>query len=197
MLTEQNLKLLTENKTINEELLEEGRMKAAVVSLAMAITSSLIGAGIINGNKERAYNNELTKQLTMQASGSDIARGKADFMFDGNRIQYDTNSNTLKINGQKMKEKKAVKNTSLNGSSVDAMRNTINSTRFAGALKNLQKQLFGVADVKYDSNSDTFIVTMSKDKRDIGNVSNAKNTVVKLGYKVIKSKGASFVIQKK
>lgn len=182
---------------LDEELLEEGKMKAAVISLAMAITSSLIGAGIINGNKERVYNNELAKQLTMQASGSDIARGRADFMFDGNRIQYDAGSNVLKINGKKMKESKAVKNTSLNGDSVNTMRGAINTTRRAGDLKNLQKHLFGIAGVSYDSNSDTFVVRLNNDKRDIGNVSNAKNMAVKLGYKIVKAKGASFVIQKK
>ena len=196
MITEQSLRLIEENY-INEDLLEESRMKAAIISMAMAVTSALVGAGVINGNKQRNYNTAMTNELTKQASADDIAKGKADFMFDGYRIQYDTNSNTLKINGKKMKEKKAVKQTSLNGSSLDAMRDKINTQKASPILKELQFECTKLgATVSYDSKSDTYTIIMNKDRRDVGSVSNAKNTLVKKGFKIKKQGGNSFKIQK-
>lgn len=195
MITETNLRALTTyNDVLEEDLLEEGRMKAAIISLAMGITSALVGAGVWNGQKQRSYNNELIRQLELQASSSDIARGKADFMFDGNRIQYDANSNALKINGKKMKESKAVKHTTLNGGSVDAMKRQINTQRNSKNLIALQNAAGSDAVVTYDANADIYTVKMKSG--DIASVSNTKNSLVKLGYKIIKQGGKTFQLQK-
>lgn len=181
-------------ENLNEDLLEEGKMKAAIISLAMGITSALVGAGIWNGQKQKTYNNELVRQLSLQASSSDIARGKADFMFDGNRIQYDTNSNVLKINGKKMKENKAVKKTTLNGGSVEAIRGQINNQKNAKNLENLRNTAGENAVVNYDANADVYNVKVNKS--DIATISEIKNNLVKLGYKIIKQSGRNFQLQK-
>lgn len=181
-------------ENLNEDLLEEGKMKAAIISLAMGVTSALVGAGIWNGQKQKTYNNELVRQLSLQASSSDIARGKADFMFDGNRIQYDTNSNVLKINGKKMKENKAVKKTTLNGGSVEAIRGQINNQKNAKNLENLRNTAGENAVVNYDANADVYNVKVNKS--DIATISEIKNNLVKLGYKIIKQSGRSFQLQK-
>lgn len=183
---------------MSEALLTEGKMKAAAISMAMAITSALVGAGIINSNKKNTYNKVLTNQLTMQASTSDLEKGKADFMFDGNRISYDTNSNTLKINGKKMREGKAVKQTSLNNRSIDAMKTTINNSRYADVLKSLQFECTKLgATASYDANANVFTITMIKGRRDINSVSNAKNKLVQMGFRILKNGNNQFQIVKK
>lgn len=187
------------HEQINEDIIEEARIRPAAIAIAVSIVGSLIAGGIIRDNKKNAYNQALTDAIMQQSSQRDIASGKTQFMFDGHNFNYDANSNTLKMDGHKIKSKKIASKTPFNNKSERAMNTAINNARYSPEVASLQnkfaKETGYDCSISYNSGSNTVDINVGSNSG-ATEMSNIRNWFSKNGYKEVKTKGKTISFQK-